>query len=464
MDLAACLKLLPAEELEHLDFPMDKVPVDPIKRLVKGADASVHCGFYSDKGGFRISVEDRGYMESCKAVVSTCAFGGGDDLYQPIGMSESSLKKACFVAFWDEITVGVQGFAGNGNYKYNFTTYNCIMWQQRVMVSNCGLQDTQSQLRRDPLGVLQALLWRSNSVLAISEHGARSSVYDEAKAVFKKNKATQEEVAVQLAQYRQDGLPEDKRFNGKKDNHSHNICTALAEASIIVREHTPSTNMFMCLWFNEHGSHKKSEASNKLMYIHGLHKKDSRNKNAQNSKGSVFCSPGGIGEAERVSSMGRRKSIEGYNVVVPDFLYCDPYNAENAEEPLSICLHLCKKCKLPVPFSSSKQEKPASISSSDSMVTPHSLSCNGYPVEVMGSSRGNSFLHKCEIFDRPFIQKWLKIGNRTCPRTLKKRNLECFAALAIPVKTVEFAWSRVMPSSQPALLVGMQVHEGTDED
>lgn len=32
-------------------------------------------------------------MQSCKVVVSTCAFGGGDDLYQPIGMSNSSLQK-----------------------------------------------------------------------------------------------------------------------------------------------------------------------------------------------------------------------------------------------------------------------------------------------------------------------------------------------------------------------------------
>ena len=76
--------------------------------------------------------------------------------------------------------------------------------------------DSKSQFRRDPLGVLEALLWRSKSVLAISEHGARSSVYDEAKAVVKKNKATPEEVEVQLTQYRKDALPEDKRFNGKK--------------------------------------------------------------------------------------------------------------------------------------------------------------------------------------------------------------------------------------------------------
>ena len=76
--------------------------------------------------------------------------------------------------------------------------------------------DSKYQFRRDPLCVLEALLWRSNSVLAISEHGARSSVYDEAKAVVKKNRATPEEVEVQSTQYRHDGFPEDKRFNGKK--------------------------------------------------------------------------------------------------------------------------------------------------------------------------------------------------------------------------------------------------------
>lgn len=76
--------------------------------------------------------------------------------------------------------------------------------------------DSKSQLRRDPLGVFEALLWRTNSVLALSEHGARSSVYDEAKAVVKKNKATPEEVDVQITQYHLDGFPDNKRFNGKK--------------------------------------------------------------------------------------------------------------------------------------------------------------------------------------------------------------------------------------------------------
>lgn len=54
---------------------------------------TVHCGFFSVNGGFKISDQDKSYMQGCKVVVSTCAFGGGDDLYQPIGMSQASLKK-----------------------------------------------------------------------------------------------------------------------------------------------------------------------------------------------------------------------------------------------------------------------------------------------------------------------------------------------------------------------------------
>ena len=87
--------------------------------------------------------------------------------------------------------------------------------------------DSKSEFRRDPLGVLEALLWRSNSSLALSEHGARSSLYDEAKAIVKKHKATPEEVEVQLDQYRQDGIPDEKRFNGKKGSFLISICIPL---------------------------------------------------------------------------------------------------------------------------------------------------------------------------------------------------------------------------------------------
>lgn len=301
-----CLKLLPPEELEHLDIPVHDEPSNTIKNLEyvsekdrfnKGGDdtllqqqtevtrfnlftgyqtldqrersfkvketAPIHCGFYSESGGFTISNGDRTYLQTCKVVVSTCTFGGGDDLYQPIGMTEASLQKVCYVAFWDNITlsmqdsvghrVGENGFIG----KWRIVVVRDLPFRdQRLngkipkmlahrLFPNARYSiwvDSKSQFRRDPLGVLEALLWRSHSVIAISEHGARSSLYDEAKAVVKKNKATPQEVEVQLAQYRRDGFPDDKRYNGKK---------ALAEASVIVREHTPLTNLLMCLWFNE---------------------------------------------------------------------------------------------------------------------------------------------------------------------------------------------------------------------
>ncbi|XP_013622980.1 probable hexosyltransferase MUCI70 [Brassica napus] len=294
-----CLKLLPPEELEHLDILDRKDSTSPVKKLVylTGTDSSsshvrgngtrfnlftgnqsfaereasfqvtetvsVHCGFFNENGGFRIEDEDKMFMQTCQVVVSTCAFGGGDNLYQPIGMSNASTQKVCYVAFWDDVTLATQEAEGhkigdNGYIgKWRVVVVKDLPFMdQRLngkipkMLSHRLFPeakysiwvDSKSQFRRDPLGVLDALLWRTNSVLAISEHGARGSVYDEAKAVVKKHKATPEEVQVQINQYRRDKLPEDKRFNGKK---------ALSEASVIVREHTPLTNLFMCLWFNE---------------------------------------------------------------------------------------------------------------------------------------------------------------------------------------------------------------------
>ncbi|XP_019087169.1 PREDICTED: uncharacterized protein LOC104725215 [Camelina sativa] len=298
-----CLKLLPPEELEHLDILERKDSGSPVKRVVYMRDTdlsmreeeravrsnetrfnlftgnqtfaeredsyqvketvSVHCGFFNENGGFRISDKDKRFMKTCEVVVSTCAFGGGDNLYEPIGMSKVSSQKVCYVAFWDEVTLATQEGEGHkidenehiGKWRI-VIVMDLPFTDQRLngkipkMLAHRLFPDakysiwvdSKSQFRRDPLGVLDALLWRTNSVLAISEHGARSSVYDEAKAVVKKHKATPEEVEVQINQYRSDNLPEDKRFNGKK---------ALSEASVIVREHTPLTNLFMCLWFNE---------------------------------------------------------------------------------------------------------------------------------------------------------------------------------------------------------------------
>ncbi|CAN6470716.1 unnamed protein product [Victoria cruziana] len=301
-----CLKILPLEEIERLELPRIPLGKDAVKNVIykslaevfrdggnhdimhQGMEVtrfnlfsgfqtlaereksfkvnettSVHCGFYSESGGFRISEEDKVFMRTCKAVVSTCAFGGGDDLYQPIGMSQASLRKVCYVAFWDEVTRSTQETEGKRIGDDHMIGKWRIVVVKELPFSDQRLNgkipkmlshrlfpearysiwvDSKSQFRRDPIGVFEALLWRTHSSLAISEHGARSNIYDEGKAIVKKHKATPEEVEVQLTQYRGDGFSNDNRFNGKK---------ALAEASVIVREHSPMTNLLMCLWFNE---------------------------------------------------------------------------------------------------------------------------------------------------------------------------------------------------------------------
>ncbi|XVF68181.1 hypothetical protein PTKIN_Ptkin10aG0183700 [Pterospermum kingtungense] len=274
----SCLKLLAQEELENLETPSEVSPSFPVKQVVYISEADdisgnitllhepsestrfnlftgyqtiqqreqsykvnetavVHCGFYSEKGGFKVSDEDMNYLQTCQVVVSTCAFGGGDDLYQPIGMSLLSRRKVCYVAFWDEITLQTQEA-----YRQNIDDNHMIGLWRVVVVRELPFADqrlngkipkmlahrlfpqarysiwvdSKSQFRQDPLGVLEALLWRTGSVLAISQHGARSSIYEEGKAVVEKHKATPEEVEAQMFQYRQDGFPDEKRFNGKK--------------------------------------------------------------------------------------------------------------------------------------------------------------------------------------------------------------------------------------------------------
>lgn len=278
----ACLQLLSESELENLKLPpkreSDIKQVQYLKSgdnfagnpTLKEREASfevketmqVHCGWCSGNG-FEIDAIDTAFMSTCQVVVITCAFGGGDNLYQPIGFVNATLSKVCYVAFWDEVTKQTQEEAGNlldsdrkiGLWRIVLVK-NLPFADQRKngkipkmlghrLFPNAQFSiwtDSKSQFRRDPLGVLETLLWRPGAEFAISEHGARKCMYKEAEAIVKKNKASPEEVAIQLDAYRAEGMPEDLRIDGHK---------ALAEASVIVREHTPATNLFMCVWFNE---------------------------------------------------------------------------------------------------------------------------------------------------------------------------------------------------------------------
>ncbi|CAI5494947.1 unnamed protein product [Closterium sp. Naga37s-1] len=355
--LEPCLPLLPEPDLSHLQLP-EPLPDTVVKRLryyhmdedaieietTLGArqgqlgrtvqldmftgkqtmgeraksfrvqeSMEVHCGFAGPNTGFTVAEADQRWLKRCQVAVVTAIFGGGDILVQPIGMTQESLQKVCYVAFWDEVTAAAQAEAG---VVPDAGTMRVGLWRI-VIVKDLPFVDqrrngkipkilshrlfprarfsiwvdSKYQFRRDPLGVLDSLLWRQQprAEFAISEHGARSCIYAEGEAIVRKHKAQPEEVAVQLNQYRTEGLPVNATYNGKKGEGKRVdvvvwkkvgwtvisstdlaltvsfvcggirptyvlfpfYCAALAEASIIVREHTAATNLFMCLWFNE---------------------------------------------------------------------------------------------------------------------------------------------------------------------------------------------------------------------
>ncbi|XLT46910.1 hypothetical protein S245_040204, partial [Arachis hypogaea] len=179
LDPPRCLKLLPVEELEHLDIHVTEDSNGPVNQVLYASEGEssfvgrnatfslarfnlftgnqtleqrdtsfeikesmmVHCGFYSLNGGFKISDEDKTYMQACKVVVSTCAFGGGDDLYQPIGMLEASLKKWYAGQYFNRIEVQRIGFdLTNQTYKppKEFGPYYFITFPYAFPDSNKG--------------------------------------------------------------------------------------------------------------------------------------------------------------------------------------------------------------------------------------------------------------------------------------------------------------------------------------
>ena len=137
--------------------------------------------------------------------------------------------------------------------------------------------DSKLRLQVDPLLVLEYFLWRKGHEYAISNHYDRHCVWEEVVQNKKLNKYNHTVIDQQFAFYQADGL---KRFNVSDPNkllpssnilsHSFQVeftpdlyllflfltrCFVLPidvpEGSLIVRAHTPMSNLFSCLWFNE---------------------------------------------------------------------------------------------------------------------------------------------------------------------------------------------------------------------
>lgn len=132
--------------------------------------------------------------------------------------------------------------------------------------------DSKLRLQLDPLLLLEYFLWRKGHEYAISNHYDRHCLWEEVAQNKRLNKYNHSVIDEQFAFYQADGM---KRFNASDPNkllpsstifstHLYkslhnllyciwrvNILADVPEGSFIVRAHTPMSNLFSCLWFNE---------------------------------------------------------------------------------------------------------------------------------------------------------------------------------------------------------------------
>ncbi|KAK9109838.1 hypothetical protein Sjap_017898 [Stephania japonica] len=237
-------------------------------------DQKINCGFVrgpegSPSTGFDLAEDDIKFMSSCHIAVSSCIFGSSDNLRTPTGKSVTRLsrKNVCFVMFMDENTLQMLSSEGQKLDRMGFIG----LWKV-VVVKNLPFTDmrrvgkipkflthrlfpsarysiwldSKLRLQKDPLLILEYFLWRKGYEYAISNHYDRHCLWEEVAQNKKLNKFNHTIIDQQFSFYQVDGM---KRFNSLDPNKL--LPSNVPEGSFIVRAHTPMSNLFSCLWFNE---------------------------------------------------------------------------------------------------------------------------------------------------------------------------------------------------------------------
>ncbi|CAH9125275.1 unnamed protein product [Cuscuta epithymum] len=233
---------------------------------------TIHCGFVkSGEGstGFDLDENDKRYMNACKVVVSSCIFGSSDFLRRPTSklMSEYSKKNVCFVMFVDEGTLSKLSAEGNvpdeGGYigLWKIVTVKNLPYKDmrktgkvpkflshRLFPSSrySIWLDSKLRLTTDPMLIIDRYLWKTGSEYAISNHYTRHCVWEEVLQNKRLNKYNHTAIDEQFNFYQADGLTKFDRSDPNTPLPSY-----VPEGSFIVRAHTPMSNLFSCLWFNE---------------------------------------------------------------------------------------------------------------------------------------------------------------------------------------------------------------------
>ncbi|KAK2991388.1 hypothetical protein RJ640_007852, partial [Escallonia rubra] len=235
---------------------------------------TIHCGFVKGpegfpSTGFDLDEKDRIYMSACIVVVSSCIFGSSDFLRRPNrkNISEYSKKNVCFVMFVDLQTLSKLSMEGNAPDDSGFIGLWRIVVVRNLPYSDMRKTgkvpkflphrlfpssrysiwlDSKLRLAADPMLIIEYFLWRRGSEFAISNHYLRHCVWEEVLQNKRLNKYNHTAIDEQFMFYQSDGLT---KFDPSDPNTP--LPSYVPEGSVIVRAHTPMSNLFACLWFNE---------------------------------------------------------------------------------------------------------------------------------------------------------------------------------------------------------------------
>ncbi|XP_042451489.1 probable hexosyltransferase MUCI70 isoform X1 [Zingiber officinale] len=235
---------------------------------------TIHCGFIEvpeghPSTGFELSDKDKEHMTGCRVVVSSCIFGNSDFLRRPTSskISTFSKKNVCFMMFLDELTLKKLSSEGHipdamGNiglwriivvkhlpYADLRKTGKVPKFLSHRLFPSARYSiwlDSKMRLHTDPMLILEYFLWRTRSEYAISNHYDRHCVWEEVLQNKLLNKYNHTVIDEQFMFYQSDGL-----VKFIESNFSSILPSFVPEGSFIVRAHTPMSNLFSCLWFNE---------------------------------------------------------------------------------------------------------------------------------------------------------------------------------------------------------------------
>ncbi|KAK8470755.1 hypothetical protein PHAVU_003G049500 [Phaseolus vulgaris] len=209
---------------------------------------TLHCGFVKGppghpSTGFDINDKDKAYMYKCKVAVSSCIFGSSDFLRRPTSrlISQYSKDNVCFVMFLDDQTLSKLSSEGNRPDERG----HIGLWKI-VVVKNLPFEDMR-RTGKVPKFLSHRLFPNSRKAeYAISNHYDRHNVWEEVLQNKRLNKYNHTAIDEQFNFYQSDGLP---KVDPSKPNDP--LPSYVPEGSFIIRAHTPLSNLFSCLWFNE---------------------------------------------------------------------------------------------------------------------------------------------------------------------------------------------------------------------